>query len=221
MNETFLKWQHHLTALFIFGIVLKVAPLFVFALLVLLYVVLFKLFQRAKLPLVRDKFIVIAPITGVVAKIRKNINHIRWGKNLTEIRITLRWWDEYGIYAPAEGEIVGKILRKGRALFRLIENDIPNQSVFMRGDLGMQFQTPFSKMISLQFVRCLLGGKVKTWAQDGDYVYHGASLGLFLLGGTVLIYLPNDAEILIKETDQLVACDTRIAKFNNGGPYVC
>jgi len=49
----------------------------------------------------------------------------------------------------------------------------------------------------IELIKCPLGLFPRTWVMPGDKGQKGAEIALFPLGGTLLLYLPDNYEILV------------------------
>ena len=89
---------------------------------------LFFLFRKANLKFGENKLIpnsfIVSPSNGKVHSVRRNVDHAVFGKGLSEIRVSLMWFYEFGIGFPLDGEIRTLKVREGKPFFRLFKKGL-------------------------------------------------------------------------------------------------
>lgn len=155
--------------------------------------------------------VLFSPVNGQIKSVRSLVDHEYFGEGLIEVQILIPWWKEWGLYLPANLEVVDRIFRPEKALFRY--------RLFAREDkLASQLQGHYISLarsggdhLGIHFAKCFLGSSAQINLQAGDKGRLGARFGYFPWGGTALLYLPGNYEILAKTGEQVVAGETPVA----------
>jgi hypothetical protein len=153
--------------------------------------------------------VVLSPVNGKVLSVRKGVAHRLYGENLTEIQISIPWWVEWSVRLPVTGDIVDYDIGKRNSLFRFLQLD-QAQNADDRG-ITYTLMGPTGSRIGLQFIPCPLGLDPQLIISPGDRGMRVASIGYFPLGGTVIVYLQGDSEVLVNINDTLVAGESPLA----------
>lgn len=153
-----------------------------------------------------------APCFGKVKSIRSGIRHKEFGENLTEILIIIPHIREYGLYFPCASEM--EFQNKGiiKDFFRYRRKYNLDQSNGLIGGHVYNLKSATSNNVGLQLVKCHLGFEPILWTLPGDRGASGARVGWFPLGGSVLLFLSKDYEVVAKIGDKLIGGETLIAK---------
>jgi hypothetical protein len=219
MPKTYLGKSHHLLIILILWILFSLGLLWYGLGLLLLYAIVLVLFRKKKTvyketaPMNAEK-VIYSPINGSVVSISKNVDHPHFGENLNEIRILIPWWSEYGIYMPVSGEIDNLIKNSGPSHFRY-SRKLPSQTKDKLLDgHSLSFKGISGEEVGVQMVRCGLGLAPELWVLPGDRGKKQANIGKYPLGGTVLLYLPENYEIICHVGDGLKASDSVIGAFS-------
>jgi len=154
--------------------------------------------------------VVLSPANGTVQSIRSSVDHAVFGPSCVEILISIPWWKEWGLRMPITGEIIDSQIKKNRSYFRffsLSEGDstIDNSGIFYT------FQTAKGDKIGLQFLPCPLGLSPQIILMPGDRGMRVANMGFFPFGGSVLIFLGQNYEIMVNVGDQITSGETPLA----------
>ncbi|MCB9060267.1 MAG: hypothetical protein H6622_01940 [Halobacteriovoraceae bacterium] len=97
-----------------------------------------------------------------------------------------------------------KVFRSG--FFKItLEGDNRTNGQYVR------FLNKFSEYFALQFVQCPFGGAAQVWSLPGDRGNRQANLGFFPLGGSVLIYIPVNYEIIVQQGEWVKSTETILA----------
>ena len=150
--------------------------------------------------------IVYAPVNGKIAQTFKLKE-----KNQNVVKIIIHPWSETGIYLPVTSEVQDFLLTGQKPLFRYKKKKADE---IYNGDLdklSLTLRDINSNLIKLEFIRCILGALPKIIAVPGDRGKHQANIGHFPFGGTLLLYLPENYEIMVKEKDRIIAGETLLA----------
>lgn len=213
---------------FLIGLSLFVAWWFswwtVFFLLTIFYISLFILFRRQhreELLLQKEvREIIVSPVNGRVQEVGPSIDHPFFGKKVRWIRILVAPWNEYGVLLPAASEIHDFHFRPSKGPLRWLKPD----TRFIKDALGVSvtLRTRTDDLIGIQFLRCFLGRWPKLAIVPGDRGRIQSRVGTLPFGGTVLLYIPENYEILVQEGEDLVAGSSFVGATNgippNSGP---
>ncbi len=214
MPKTYLPKRIHGIFLFIFLLLIFFGEFKNAFFLVLIYLSAIFLFRKNTKPLYREinssKGLVFSPVFGEVSSIRQNINHKVFGNNLIEIRFHIPFFSEMGIYLPVQGEIKDLRNKWGTVIYRY--GEIPDQENEVLNVPQLEIRNKNNELIGMQFVECSLGLTPHFYILPGDKGLALANFGYFPFGGTVLLYLPGNYEILVKENTKVSPKDVLIAR---------
>lgn len=170
-------------------------------------------FRRSSIPF-RDTDknsgeIYLSPVHGIVKSVRQTSdgNH--------EVRIAMGLWDEKGLYLPIKGEVsylkafpgekVGRDARP-EAFYR------PSEEM-AHTDLTITSKNQTKTL--MRFIDCSFGKRPTIWLKSGDVGRAAACFGFYPLGGTLIIYLPKNSDILVFEKERIAPGLSVIAALKN------
>lgn len=159
----------------------------------------------------KDGEIYLSPVYGEVKTIRRNIYLPDRPEMKHEIRININFWSEKGLYLPTSGEVSYLKATKGRKISR------ESSAESFYGPVDEVAHTDFllaSKKLTrtlLRFIDCSYGKRPTIWLKSGDRGRGAACFGYYPFGGTLLIYLPENSDILVFENEKVVPGQTVIA----------
>lgn len=157
--------------------------------------------------------IVYSPVNGKVAHINSENNHHRYGDNLTEIVIISSWWREHGVYFPFKAEVIDLIYEGAKGHFRYFSNSVFSKKEERKPSLSLGLRGVEGGSIGIDFYKCVSGFWPKLRVIPGDKGRAQVNMGFFGLGGTTVLYLPSNYEILVKEGLDLVAGQSIVARI--------
>lgn len=220
--NTFLERRSFLL-LFLLNLILYLyAPSWSFYLSLVLSFYFIYLFRNPG-PLYKDNFkhppnIYLSPVFGEIKQIRHNVSHVFWGKELVEVHITAPRRGPMGLYLPINCEVMEVSKKKKAQFWRYFrETDprkeiyLPDQSLESLAGTMVRLKSIQGQMFGIQIVKNIKDFWPRIWVRPGDKGRAGACFGHFPFGGTVLLYLPKDSEILTKKDALLVAGETTLA----------
>lgn len=219
MHRTYLNKKVHLTfiiliILFAFFSLQKLALVTL-----LIYGVLSYLLRKSDTEYYKEiepsSKVVTSPIHGRVVSIKKGVNHKEFGENLQEIRFLIPIGKESGLYLPRVGEVINFVPRRGESFYRYSKKDIPSQDKEVLDGPTLTIQCRDQSKIGMQFLECPLGLYPRQFTLPGDHGLAKANFGYFPLGGTVLLYLPENYEILVNENATVSPGERLIANIKN------
>ena len=157
--------------------------------LVLLALFIFSFFRDPQRVIPAEVGAVVSPGDGRVVVVTDEEYAGRPGKRVS---IFLAVWNVHVNRAPAEGTITKMEYRPGKFLAAMrerasVENE---QNVFT-------LSTDAGEMVFKQ-IAGLIARRVVSWKKQGERVHRGERIGLVRFGSRVDVWLPKDAEILVK-----------------------
>lgn len=155
--------------------------------------------------------VLFAPVNGEIKAIRSKVDHPLFGENLVEVQIVVPWWREWGLFLPANLQVIDRVYKTEKPIFRYGSFFKEGETAFGQQGHFISFGRSGGDEIGLNFVRCLLGGSAQINLQPGDKGKLGARFGFFPWGGTALLYLPGNYEILLNTGEQIVAGESPLA----------
>src|SRR2546426_3109196 len=158
-------------------------------LLVCLALFVFSFFRDPERAIPSEAGAVVSPGDGRVVVVTEEENAGRPGKRVS---IFLAVWNVHVNRSPAAGTITKVEYRRGKFLAAMrerasVENE---QNVFT-------LSTDAGEMVFKQ-IAGLIARRVVSWKRQGDRVLRGERIGLVRFGSRVDVWLPKDAEILVK-----------------------
>jgi hypothetical protein len=176
-------------------------------------------FRRASIPyrdtLKNNGEIYLSPVHGVVESIR--LNTTTWDDLPLshEIRITIGGWDEKGLYLPTAGEVSYLKATKGKKIARTSEPQafyLPAEEL-AHTDLVLTSKNQTKSL--MRFIDCKYGQRPTIWLKSGDRGRGAACFGNYPFGGTLVIYLPQNSDILVFEKERVIPGQSVIAALKD------
>lgn len=175
--------------------------------------------RRSSVPyrdtLKNDGEIYLSPVYGEVKSIRRSVQLPHQQGEGQEVRISISGWSEKGLYLPTSGEV--SYLRASKGLKISCEAEA---TAFYRpmDDIAHTDFVLTSKnktQTLMRFIDCKYGSRPTIWLKSGDRGRGAACFGYYPFGGTLLIYVPNNSDILIFEKEFVVPGQTVIAALKD------
>ena len=152
-----------------------------------------------------------APVNGRIRSITPNVNHPKFGDDFIEVAMTISWIREAGVYLPTRSEVMDLSYKRGKTLFRYLF-DLDHHSLAEYSGVFLKLKAVVSEReYGIQIIKCALGLWPQLRVIPGDRGRAQVNFGFLGLGGTVLLYLPAQYEILVKESQLTTAGQTIIA----------
>ncbi len=147
---------------------------------------------------------VVSPADGRVVVVTEEENAGRQGKRVS---IFLAIWNVHVNRAPAAGTITKMEYRPGKSLAAMrerasVENE---QNVFT-------LSTEAGEMVFKQ-IAGLIARRVVSWKKQGEKVARGERIGLVRFGSRVDVWVPRDAEILVKLGENVKGGSSVLARW--------
>jgi phosphatidylserine decarboxylase len=147
---------------------------------------------------------IVSPGDGRVVVVTDEENAGRPGKRIS---IFLAVWNVHVNRAPAAGVITSMEYRPGKFLAAMrerasMENE---QNVFT-------LSTDVGEMVFKQ-IAGLIARRVVSWKEEGERVARGERIGLVRFGSRVDVWLPKDAEILVRVGENVKGGSSVLARW--------
>jgi phosphatidylserine decarboxylase len=172
--------------------------------LVCLALFVFSFFRDPNRTIPQEVGAVVSPADGRVVVVTDEENAGRPGKRIS---IFLAVWNVHLNRAPAEGVIADLQYKPGRFLAAMkAEASLQNeQNIFA-------LKTDAGEMVFKQ-IAGLIARRVVSWKNPGDRVARGERIGLVRFGSRADVWLPAEAEILVKVGENVKGGSSVLAKW--------
>src|SRR4029077_17218006 len=173
-------------------------------LLFLLAALVFYFFRDPERTIPPDGGAVVSPADGRVVVVADEENAGRPGKRIS---IFLAIWNVHVNRSPATGTITNLEYRPGKFLAAMLERaSVENeQNVFT-------LSTNTGEIVFKQ-IAGLIARRVVSWKKEGDRVARGERIGLVRFGSRVDLWVPKEAEILVKLGDNVKGGSSVLARW--------
>lgn len=185
----------------------------------ILFSIVFFISRRSAIPyrdtLKNDGEIFLSPVHGIVESIRRDTSTWDEVPVTHEIRISIGPWAEKGLYLPTSGEVSFLKANKGKKIPRNAESQ---EFYFPVAEVAHTDFILTSKNYTktlMRFIDCTYGQRASIWLKSGDRGRGAACFGYYPFGGTLIIYLPQNSDILVFEKERVVPGQTVIAAFKD------
>lgn len=177
------------------------------------------IFRRAPVPyrdtLKNDGEIYLSPIHGMVESVRHSILIPDYPEACHEVRISLSFWDEKGLYLPTAGEVTYLKANKGKRIKRSSPSEVFYGSLEDVAHTDMVLTSKNQTATLLRFIDCSTGKRPTIWLKSGDRGRGAACFGYYPFGGTLLIYVPASSDLLVYPTERVVPGQTVVAAIKD------
>lgn len=150
-----------------------------------------------------DGEIYIAPIHGTVESIRQNVPILNETEIGHEIRISMSTWDEKGLYLPTAGEVSYLKANKGKKIPRDSEDHVFYGALEDVSHTDLVLTSKNQTKTLLRFVDGEYCRRPAIWLKSGDRGRGAACFGYYPFGGTLLVYLPRNSDILVYKSERV------------------
>jgi hypothetical protein len=176
-------------------------------------------FRRPKIPFQEttraDGEIFLSPVYGTIKAIRQNVPILNDTEIGHEIRIAISFWNPKGLYLPTTGEVTFLKANKGKKISREAEEYAFYGPLEDVSHTNFTLTSKSQNRSSMRFVDSPYGRRPVIWLKSGDRGRGAACFGYYPLGGTLLIYLPKNSDILVFESEQVIPGQTVIASIKD------
>jgi phosphatidylserine decarboxylase len=152
---------------------------------------------------------IVSPADGRVVVVKEEDYAGRPGKRIS---VFLAIWNVHVNRAPASGTITAMEYRPGKFLAAMLERaSVENeQNVFT-------LKTEAGDMVFKQ-IAGLIARRVVSWKKRGDSVVRGERIGLVRFGSRVDVWLPKEAEILVRVGENVKGGSSVLARWPDVHP---
>ncbi|MFN2144343.1 MAG: phosphatidylserine decarboxylase [Anaerolineales bacterium] len=158
---------------------------------------------------VREPGLVVGPADGVVVSIEKLFDDKHLHADVVRVSMFLSVWDVHVQRVPLGGKVQHIEFKPGKYL-RAILPDASEVNEY----IAMNLETDFG-VICVKQISGIMARKCVNFAQPGDLLETGIRYGLIKFGSRVDLFLPPDAEILVKVGDKISGGLTRVAQLSH------
>lgn len=175
------------------------------------------IFRKSPVPFIEtvkvDKELILSPVFGTVVSIRQNSELFETGEIGHEVRIAISLWSPKGLYLPTSVEVTYLKHVKGKKIHLDAEPEMFYGNLDGVSRSNMTILSNRKVPISMRFIDRPYGVRPEIWLKSGDIGKGGACFGYYLFGGTLLMYLPKECNILVYENERVVPGSTVIASL--------
>jgi phosphatidylserine decarboxylase len=174
------------------------------AVLVFLALFIFSFFRDPERVIPAEPGAVVSPGDGRVVVVTEEENAGRPGKRVS---IFLAVWNVHVNRAPATGTITKLEYRPGKFLAAMRERaSVENEQN------AFTLSTDAGEMVFKQ-IAGLIARRVVSWKKEGEKVARGERIGLVRFGSRVDVWVPKEAEILVKVGDNVKGGSSVLAQW--------
>jgi phosphatidylserine decarboxylase len=176
------------------------------AILIFLGLFVFYFFRDPERTIPAEPGSVVSPADGHVMEIVDELHESVMGHRVT---IFLAIWDVHVQRAPVAGRVAEVVYRPGKfyAAFRSAASVENEQNI-------ITLQTPGGPLVFKQIAGAI-ARRVICWKRAGETVSRGERVGLIRFGSRVDIWLPMEAEILVRRGQKVKGGESLLAKWNS------
>jgi len=139
------------------------------------------------------------------------VKDIIYKNRTTYFVIGLSFWDVHVVRTPVEG-VVRSVDAEGLTFYRGASESA--DQAYLKGKAGpvQQIVTLATKYgnIKVRLITSYIADRLKVWAREGQHLDKGQRIGRILLGSTVVIEMPGQADFLVHRGQRVVAGETII-----------
>lgn len=176
-------------------------------------------FRKASIPyrdtLKNNGEIFLSPVHGTVESIRRDTSTWDELPGSHEIRISISGGDEKGLYLPTAGEVSYLKANRGKKVSRNAESQAFYQPIGELAHTDLVLTSKNQAKSLMRFIDCKYGQRPTIWLKSGDRGRGAACFGNYPFGGTLIIYLPQNSDILVFEKERIVPGQTVIAALKD------
>lgn len=176
------------------------------ALLVFIGLFVFYFFRDPDRNVLAELGAVVSPADGRVVEV---VEEVLKGSAGHRVSIFLSIWDVHIQRAPVAGRITGVEHRPGRfyAALRARASTENEQNV-------ISIATPRGEMVFKQIAGAI-ARRVLCWKSEGEMVSLGERVGLIRFGSRVDVWLPSEAQIIVRRGQKVKGGESILAKWNS------
>lgn len=188
-------------------------------LITVLLVAIFYAFRRSAIPyrdtLKNNGEIFLSPVHGIVESIRRDTSTWDEVQGTHEVRISIGGWSEKGLYLPTAAEVSYLKANKGKRITRYADSQEFYEPIAEVAHTDFILTSKNQAKTLMRFIDCTYGQRPSIWLKSGDRGRGAACFGYYPFGGTLIIYLPQNSDILVFEKERVVPGQTVIAALKD------
>ncbi|MGB8543496.1 MAG: phosphatidylserine decarboxylase family protein [Candidatus Acidiferrales bacterium] len=175
------------------------------ALLIFLGLFVFYFFRDPERKIPSDPAAVVSPADGHVVKI---VDELLDGVMGHRISIFLAIWDVHVQRSPVAGRITSVVYQPGKfyAAMRSAASVENEQNI-------ITVETPKGRLVFKQIAGAI-ARRVICWKREGESVARGEHVGLIRFGSRVDVWLPMEAEVVVRLKQKVKGGESLLAKWN-------
>ena len=216
---TFLPSEIFYFILIVLGYVFCTGPIYSKIFIGILVLVILFIFRKTLVPfrdtLKNDGEIFLSPVYGVVESIRRDTTTWDELSSSHEIRISVGFLDQKGLYLPTSSEVGFLKANKGYKIPRYSESQNFYRPLEELAHTDFILLSKNKTKTLMRFIDCKYGIRPSIWLKSGDRGRAAACFGHYPFGGTLIIYLPQNSDILVFEKEKLVPGQSVIAAIKD------
>jgi phosphatidylserine decarboxylase len=205
--QTLLEGRWILAVFLLLALVAALFSAWLSLLFVLLFLFTVAFFRDPERTVPPDPNLIVAAADGRVTDILEcDENQVLKGKR-RRVGIFLSIFDVHTNRAPIDGRVIYRLHQQGLCLdARRPECSEKNESV------TWAFENPYVTIVVRQITGAI-ARRIVAWAQIGDELKKGDRFGMIRFGSRTELYLPLNAEVLVKVGDHVLGGSTIIARL--------
>jgi len=154
-----------------------------------------------------DPNVIVAPADGTVMDVVESDENQLLKTRTRRVGIFLSIFDVHTNRAPIDGRVIYRQHREGLCLdARRADCSEKNES------MTWAFENPRVTIVVRQITGAI-ARRIVAWAEMGDELKKGERFGMIRFGSRTELYLPLDAEVLVKAGDHVLGGSTIIARL--------
>lgn len=177
------------------------------------------IFRRTPIPyrdtLKNDGEIYLSPVHGQVESVRHNVSINDYSVPCHEVRISISFWDQKGLYLPTAGEVSYLKANRGKKVHRHSPTEVFYGTIEELSHTDFVLTSKNGMRALMRFIDCSTGKRPVIWLKSGDRGRGAACFGYYPFGGTLLIYVPATSDILVYEKERVIPGQTVIAAIKD------
>lgn len=155
-----------------------------------------------------EKNVVVSSVDGKVVALEKTYENEYLHREVMQLSVFMTVFDVHANWFPLNGEVLLVRHHSGRFMSAYLpksSTDNERSTVVIRAENGQE--------VLVRQIAGAVARRIVTYARPGEEAYIGNHMGFIKFGSRVDIYLPLDAEILVKLGDKTRGGITEVARL--------
>ena len=170
---------------------------------------MFRFFRVPSNPVVKDGDFVFAPSYGEVTAIKEVEENEYFKGRCRRISIYLDFFDIHITWFPVGGKVLYYKYHPGKYFFAWY-----HKSSEKNEHTSIVVETEHGVPVMFRQIAGIVARRIVCYAEVGKEFEQGSEAGFIKFGSRLDVFLPLDAEILVKKGDKAVGQVTRLARLN-------